>query len=488
MDGTQKKCLIKTAVVFTVIPLIAAVYFGLSPNIQKVSGYVDGPPPSHTGAPGEFTCAVCHVVGFSELGGPEITITGLPAEYVPGENIQVTVTVRQTNSVAFGFQLTSIDSAGRQAGTFSIPKGNNQMQIISGPVGPNVRSYIEHTAAGTIPTVFNEKSWTFIWNAPDKDVGTIGFYAAGNAANGDGDSTGDTIVTTSETVEPAVEQASPAVFDFDGDGATDVSVFRPNSQPTAQWWLLRSSDQGTRGLAFGTSTDIPVAADFTGDGKTDVAFWRPSTGEWFILRSEDDSFFAFPFGSNGDIPAPGDFDGDGKADPAVYRPSSGTWFIFRSSDSQVSVVPFGVAADQPIVADYDGDGMDDVGVYRAPDNQFWLLRSTDGVKAYQFGAPGDRTAVGDWTGDGKADVAFFRPATSEWFVIRSEDDSFFAFPWGATGDIPSPGDYDGDGLTDPAVWRPSDRTWYIFGTTNGFEAVQFGSPGDVPLPSSVSVN
>ncbi|MCO6511841.1 MAG: M36 family metallopeptidase [Aridibacter famidurans] len=281
--------------------------------------------------------------------------------------------------------------------------------------------------------------------------------------------------------------SSGAPFDFDGDGATDVSVFRPNSQPTAQWWLLRSSDSGTRGLAFGSSTDVPVAADFTGDGKTDVAFWRPSTGEWFILRSEDDSFFAFPFGSNGDIPAPGDFDGDGKADPAVYRPTSGTWFIVRSSDGGLSVVPFGVAADQPIVADYDGDGKDDVGVYRAPDNQFWLLRSTDGVKAFQFGAPGDRTAVGDWTGDGKADVAFFRPSSSEWYVIRSEDDSFFAFPWGATGDIPSPGDFDGDGKFDPAVWRPSDRTWYIFGTTSGFEAVQFGSNGDVPLPSSVSV-
>ncbi|MCO6509948.1 MAG: PD40 domain-containing protein [Aridibacter famidurans] len=291
---------------------------------------------------------------------------------------------------------------------------------------------------------------------------------------------------TQPTWEPVASGRAP--FDFDGDGATDVSVFRPNSQPTAQWWLLRSSDSGTRGLAFGTSTDVPVAADFTGDGKTDVAFWRPSTGEWFILRSEDDSFFAFPFGANGDIPAPGDFDGDGKADPAIYRPSSGTWFIVRSSDGGLSVVPFGVAADQPIVADYDGDGKDDIGVYRAPDNQFWLFRSTDGVKAFQFGAPGDRTAVGDWTGDGKADVAFFRPSSSEWYVIRSEDDSFFAFPWGATGDVPSPGDFDGDGKFDPAVWRPSDRTWYIFGTTSGFEAVQFGSNGDVPLPSSVSVN
>ncbi len=289
-----------------------------------------------------------------------------------------------------------------------------------------------------------------------------------------------------------------APFDFDGDSKTDVSVFRPNAGSLAesvgpegsssQWWYLRSSDQGTRGLQFGDSDDIPVASDFTGDGKTDIAFWRPSTGEWFILRSEDDSFFAFPFGASGDIPAPGDFDGDGKADPAVYRPSSGTWFIVRSSDGGLTVVPFGVAADQPIVADYDGDGMDDVGVYRSPDNQFWLLRSSEGVKAFQFGAPGDRTTVGDWTGDGKADVAFFRPSTSEWYVIRSEDDSFFAFPWGANGDVPSPGDFDGDGRFDPAVWRPSDRTWYIFGSTNGFQAVLFGANGDVPLPSSVSVN
>ncbi|MCO6509344.1 MAG: SBBP repeat-containing protein, partial [Aridibacter famidurans] len=132
-----------------------------------------------------------------------------------------------------------------------------------------------------------------------------------------GGGTWDVFVTKFGT---PISPSATSPFDFDGDGATDVSVFRPNSQPTAQWWLLRSSDSGTRGLAFGTSTDVPVAADFTGDGKTDVAFWRPSSGEWFILRSEDDSFFAFPFGANGDIPAPGDFDGDGKADPAVYRP------------------------------------------------------------------------------------------------------------------------------------------------------------------------
>ncbi|REJ76408.1 MAG: VCBS repeat-containing protein [Acidobacteria bacterium] len=282
-------------------------------------------------------------------------------------------------------------------------------------------------------------------------------------------------------------------LDIDGDGKTDVGVFRPNpgalsdgpapEGSTSQWWLLRSSDQGTRGLAFGNSSDTPVPADFTGDGKTDIAFWRPSTGQWFILRSEDDSFFAFPFGAPGDIPAPGDFDGDGKADPAVYRASSGTWFIVRSSDGGLTVIPFGVAADLPIVSDYDGDGMDDVAVYRAPDNQFWLFRSSEGIKAFQFGAAGDRTAVGDWTGDGKSDVAFFRPSEGNWYVIRSEDDSFFAFPWGVGTDTPAPGDYDGDGRFDPAVFRSSDNTWYIFGSTNGFQAVPFGVNGDIPLPN-----
>ena len=289
-----------------------------------------------------------------------------------------------------------------------------------------------------------------------------------------------------------------AVFDFDGDGRTDASVFRPNPTnlldnpapegSSSQWWLLRSSDQGTLGLTFGFPTDQLVPADFTGDGKADIAFFRPSTGQWFVLRSEDLTFFAFPFGASGDIAAPGDFDGDGTADPAVFRPSSGTWFIFRSSDQQISSIPFGVSVDRPIVADYDGGGKADVAVFRTTDNKIWLLRSTLGVKAYQFSSPGDRTAVGDWTGDGKADVAFYRPSDSSWFVIRSEDDSFFSFPWGVSGDIPVPGDYDGDSRTDPAIWRPSDRTWYIFGSTNGFEAINFGATGDVPLPSSVSVN
>ena len=106
---------------------------------------------------------------------------------------------------------------------------------------------------------------------------------------------------------PLVPRRSFTIFDFDGDGKTDISIFRPS---VGEWWYSRSSDGDVKAGQFGTSTDIITSGDFTGDGKADWAFFRPSTGFWFILRSEDGSFFSFPFGSNGDIPMPADFDGD----------------------------------------------------------------------------------------------------------------------------------------------------------------------------------
>ena len=280
-----------------------------------------------------------------------------------------------------------------------------------------------------------------------------------------------------------------APFDMDGDGKTDVSVFRPVGGSGSEWWYLRSSDGGNRAFAFGEATDTIVPADFTGDGKTDIAFWRPASGEWFVLRSEDSTFFAFPFGSAGDVPSPADFDGDGKSDATVYRPSTNTWFTLRSSDGQVAATPFGIAGDKPVPADYDGDGKADVAIFRptggSGGGEWWYLRSSDGAnRAFAFGSSTDLTVPGDYTGDGKADIAYFRPSTGEWFILRSEDSSFFAFPWGASGDLPAPGDYDGDGRIDAAVFRPSNSNWFALRSTAGPLILQFGTTGDRPLPNA----
>ncbi len=277
---------------------------------------------------------------------------------------------------------------------------------------------------------------------------------------------------------------STAPFDFDGDGKSDISIFRPS---VGEWWYSRSSDSGNQAFQFGATPDKIVPADFTGDGKTDVAVWRPESGEWFVLRSEDSSFYAFPFGTNGDIPIVGDFDADGRADAGIFRESNLTWFIQKSSGGTI-IQQFGTANDKPVVGDYDGDGRADIAIFRpngANGAEWWIQRSSNNsVFAATFGNATDKAVQGDFTGDGKTDIAVWRPSNGNWFVLRSEDFSFYAFPFGANGDVPVAGDYDGDGRFDAGVFRPSSSTWFIQRSTAGTLIQQFGINGDLPTPAA----
>jgi CSLREA domain-containing protein len=206
------------------------------------------------------------------------------------------------------------------------------------------------------------------------------FSTVPNAPGGDGSDIG----AFERQANDIVRNFTP--FDFDGDGKSDISIFRPSN---GEWWIIRSSNSQTIAGRFGSTGDKPVPSDFTGDGWTDPAFYRPSTGEWFILRSEDASFLSFPFGAANDILAAGDFDADGKADPTVYRPSTNEWFILKSTGG-TSITTFGTAGDKPVPADYDGDGKTDIAVFRPSDGSWWYVRSTDGeFRVFGFGVSTD---------------------------------------------------------------------------------------------------
>ena len=264
-----------------------------------------------------------------------------------------------------------------------------------------------------------------------------------------------------------------APADFDGDGRTDVSVFRPSD---GFWYLLQSS-AGFAAYPFGLSEDTIVPGDFDGDGKADVAVWRPANGTWYLLRSTE-GFAAFQFGAIGDIPVAADYDGDGKADIAVFRPSNGVWYVLKSTGG-IMFVQFGQNGDVPVLGDFDGDGRTDISIYRS--GEWWILQSSGGIAVENFGTSGDIVVAGDFDGDGKTDPAVFRPSNGYWYNLRSSDRGVTYKQFGTAGDIPSPGDFDGDGKADTAVFR--NGVWFIDRSTEGLQITQFGVADDRPVPA-----
>ena len=96
--------------------------------------------------------------------------------------------------------------------------------------------------------------------------------------------------------------------DYDGDGKTDIATVR-GSGGLILWFYDPSGTPGVQVVqeAFGTSaTDFPTQGDYDGDGKTDLAIWRPNadpTMNFFWSRnSSNGAVNVVEWGQNGDYP------------------------------------------------------------------------------------------------------------------------------------------------------------------------------------------
>ncbi len=277
-----------------------------------------------------------------------------------------------------------------------------------------------------------------------------------------------------------------AHVDFDGDGRTDPSVFRPENNT---WFVNRSSDNSFFAIPFGLSQiDTLTPGDFDGDGKTDIAVWRSTEGIFYVLQSSTNSLAAFQWGSPGDEPLARDYDGDGRSDYAIARREGNllVWYIRNSSNGSVRIEQFGLGSDVAAPADYDGDGRVDLAVHRGVPGQqatFFANRSRLGLQIVQWGLGGDLVVPGDYDGDGIADYAVVRAGTPyTWFVLQSSNGQLLGVPFGTKPHFTAQGDYDGDGKTDIATYDPIDGFFYFNRSSNGSTGErQFGMNGDFPV-------
>ncbi len=325
----------------------------------------------------------------------------------------------------------------------------------------------------------------------------------------------------------------PIPGDYDGDGTADFAVFRPSM---ATFYVIDSSTGAFVAKQFGAVGDAAlftdqhraVLNDYDGDGRSDITVYRPSTATFYILNSATGTATTTPWGSVGDLPIRGDFDGDGKADIAVFRPSTATFFILESSTGLGVVQQFGAPGDIPVPGDYDGDGRTDQAVFRPSTATFYVLNSATGtVQAQQLGTPGDQpsrpittamagptwrsttprpgltpswTRQPTWSSPSSSGPRamwpyrpittattgrtsrFYRPSTNTYFVIDSSTGAVISTQIGAVGDVPIMGDYDGDGQNDLLVFRPSTAVFYLTTSSTRTASVrQWGAAGDLPL-------
>ncbi len=238
--------------------------------------------------------------------------------------------------------------------------------------------------------------------------------------------------------------------DYNGDGTSDIAIFRG----TSGLWSVR----GVTRVYYGSSSDLPISGDYDGDGTADIGIFRPGSGLWGVR-----DLTRLYYGSASDIPVPGDYDGDGSCDVGIFRGSSGLWAV-----DGVTRVYFGASGDQPVPGDYDGDNAREIALFRGSSGM-WAI---EGFPRVYFGGAGDFVVPGDYYGDGTWKPGIFRPASGMWAIT-----GVTRVYYGGSSDRGVPADYDGDGRDDIAIFRGSSGLWGI----KDISRVYFGGAGDIPV-------
>lgn len=167
------------------------------PTFLVLYSFSEGSPGGKTGSPGDngSNCTGCHKGNDVQNVGDWIMSDIPEGGYIPGNIYAITASGTQEAVGAFGFEITSENEAGVKKGEFTVTDEERTQRVSSNAV--------THTLEGTKPTG-DEVEWTMKWTAPEAGTGQVRFYAAINAANGNGNNGGDQIYLTMLSVDEDV--------------------------------------------------------------------------------------------------------------------------------------------------------------------------------------------------------------------------------------------------------------------------------------------
>ena len=193
--------------------LLAASFFACPLYLLSRS---NGAPPASSGGdfPGEGSCTSsgCHDDGQANQGAGAFSmlINDEPADqfrYTPGETATVSVRLNDPAAARIGFQLTARAGDGCDPGGTLMPgEQERQVSVSSGECNANSVQWATHT----LPKAGNDATFSVAWTAPMSDVGAVTLAAAGNGANGNGNSAGDNIYQMQAVIQPADDSGGPA--------------------------------------------------------------------------------------------------------------------------------------------------------------------------------------------------------------------------------------------------------------------------------------
>lgn len=279
------------------------------------------------------------------------------------------------------------------------------------------------------------------------------YYPEGSQPIADAWHAAITVYTPSPTPTPTPLSSIIDSGDYNGDGTSEIALFRRS----LGLWAIR----GITRVYFGGASDMPAAGDYNNDGTTEIAVFRGSSGLWAIR-----GITRIYFGGSSDVSVPGDYNGDGVCDIAIYRKSSGLWAV-----RDITRCYFGSDDDIPVPGYYTGNHAKTLAIFR-PSSGLWACRD---FTRFYFGSSEDQPAPADYAGSGSDQAGIFRSSSGLW-AIRG----YSRFYYGSSIDRPIPASYSG-AAAEAAVCRKTSGLWAL----RNLSRVYYGTGDDIPVTGRV---